>query len=255
MEKAWSTLWNKPSGPRPPVERKTTRVQTPLAQELLTLTLTAEYPCSAVYVPFKLCGAPSGPSVSCIPSLSPQFLMSKCPCFPHTSVLTSPSSSPSWTWTPSLSCSSLMFTLQTCSVGLMWVKLMAVGIKRLWDVFAKGLECCVCVYMWNVRLHQCCNQIQAASRVCKKCCSKIHWLELTGSVSPSWKIISYQVQFVWTWKDFSIAFSLHELQGDFLLYHPLGSWCAVVQQTPPGACCRMKIYPVQLAWVSALIHC
>lgn len=24
---------------------------------------------------------------------------------------------------------------------------------------------CVCVYMWNVRLHQCCNQIQAASRV------------------------------------------------------------------------------------------
>lgn len=66
MEKALTTLQNKPSGPRPSAERETTKMQIPLPQELFSLTLTAKYPYSAVYVLLKWCRAPSGPSVSSI---------------------------------------------------------------------------------------------------------------------------------------------------------------------------------------------
>lgn len=99
MEKALTTLWNKlsPQGPGPQLRGRQPKFK-PLYHRSFSLWPWLQ--CIIVQQCMYLLndvGPHQGLQYPLSRSLSPQFLMSKCPCFPHTNVLTSPSSSPSWT--------------------------------------------------------------------------------------------------------------------------------------------------------------
>lgn len=66
---------------------------------------------------------------------------------------------------------------------------------------------------------------------------------LSSLVSVNLKEFFHSISIAWTAGWFSLVTSLGILV------------CCCAAQAPPGACCRVKIYPVELARVSSVIHC
>lgn len=189
MEKALTTLWNKlfPQGPGLQLRGRQPKFKLLYrTQELFALTLTAEYPCSAACVPLKWCRAPSRPSVSSIPIFVSAVSDVKVPMLPSHKRTDITIFKPfmDLDTQPVLFIPDVHFA--NLQRGAHVSKAHGCGDEEALAYICKrpGMLC-VHMYIWNVRLHQCCNQMQAESHVGKRCCSKIYWLELTGDVLSS----------------------------------------------------------------------